>query len=274
VVCQVSDIPMVMSHPDTFPDWVELEMAGPSACGSIDDDVVLIELPAGPANIVRGANVCEGLESEEVNYAINSGDRAAAFGCGAPDAPDDDWQSIAETFEFLPKESPSPDAGETLVRFEVPQAGLALGLPESWTVEVEMEEMSRVDMGDGQLISTSILVTYGPMRLPSCGLYTQEVSPAIVGPAWSTTWLEVVRSLFAAEDDFHTTDRLDLPAGDAVKVVHEVALGPEAPADIVEYHIAADDRGLVFFCFTLPPLVPDDDWLSIAQTIETLPVVE
>jgi hypothetical protein len=279
VICQVSDIPVVMSYPDTFPEWALGEMAGPSTCGSIDDEAVPMELPAGPALVVQGVNVCDGMESEAIHYAITSGDRAAAVGCEAPKAPGDRWLSIVETFEFLPEEgsastqSPSPGTAETLVRVEVPEAGIALDLPEDWTVEVEMVEMSRVDMEEGQLISTSILIAYGPARLPSCGLYVGEFPvPAL----WIPGMLEDLAAGSGPfrEGEDHTPSQLDLPAGDAMKVAHISRRQVDMPLGFVEYFIAADDRLYVLFCATLPPLVPDDDWLSIAETFELLPAEE
>ncbi|MGD8684596.1 MAG: hypothetical protein PVG27_11670, partial [Chloroflexota bacterium] len=49
-------------------------------------------------------------------------------------------------------QSTSPELSEALVRVEVPEAGVALSLPESWTVEVEMLELSREPLEPGELV--------------------------------------------------------------------------------------------------------------------------
>ena len=240
-----------------------------------------IDLPAGAAYLVRASRQPDpGVDvwGSMVGYLLASDEVVLVLGCTTDDAsPDDAWRSIAETIELEggPPDTPS-DIAETLVRVEVPEAAAALALPGSWTVDIEMLELSRVELEEGQLITTSILVAYPPSRLPSCGFFMQEVSPAtVVGPAWPTVWLEAAGTTFPAEDDVYTKDPLDLPVGAAEKVAYEGRFEPELPLiDFVEYHIAADGRGLVFFCFTTPSLAPDDDWLSIAETIEFLPAEE
>ena len=237
-----------------------------------------IDLPGGPAYLVRGSRQPDpGVDEwgSMSGYLLATDEVVLVLGCTTDDAsPDDDWLSIAESIELEGgPPATSSDRAEALIRVEVPEATVALELPESWTVDIEMEEISRVDMEPGELIGTSILVAYGPGHLPMCGLFVQESSEPLY---WLPGVLEALASGRGAfrEGEDHTPVPVELPAGTAVKVAHVSRSLVDWPLGFVEYFIAADDRFYVLFCATMPSLVPDDDWLSIAETFEFLPAEE
>ena len=78
---------------------------------------------------------------------------------------------------------------------------------------------------------------------------------------------------FLLEVDEHTLNHLELPAGDAIRVVYE-GQGGDGPQTLAQYFVATEDGGYVLFFRTTPSLAPDDHWLSIAESFEFLPAEE
>jgi hypothetical protein len=80
--------------------------------GSVDQpDVQLVtgpevtSLPAGEATMVVATLIDpQSQVATTTAVYILEGDTVAIFSCASPEPPDDDWLSIAETFEFLPAE--------------------------------------------------------------------------------------------------------------------------------------------------------------------------
>ena len=167
-------------------------------------------------------------------------------------------------------QSTSPEPSEALVRVEVPEAGVALSLPESWIVDVAVEELAQMDLEDGQFTTSYVLGTHGPAGLHSCKLYVQEFPPSTL-PRTGAMELLAANGWLVREGEDRTPSRLDLPAGTALTVAWTSREQTAEPLNLIEYLIVDADRVYTLVCSTFPPLVPEYDWLSIAETLEFLP---
>jgi hypothetical protein len=72
-------------------------------CFSGYDRMEPLDFPPGSAIVVHVDNECDP-QHKMTLYSIASWDQAGEVRCIASERPDDDWLSIAETFEFLPAE--------------------------------------------------------------------------------------------------------------------------------------------------------------------------
>ena len=142
--------------------------------------------------------------------------------------------------------------------------GYAATFPEGWVVESQPSGEARVVSPDG---NTACLPTGeladGPIDDPAAVL--DRV--AAIFPNFSDDGPAPVIE----------TSEIELPAGRAIRFVLDQALVPnpveEGYARYNTYYILVNDFGLLFFlCWG--PERPDDDWLSIAETIEFLPAEE
>ena len=161
-------------------------------------------------------------------------------------------------------QSPSPDSVGIGNRVEVPEMGYAATFPEGWVVESQPSGQAHVVSPDGDTAC-----------LPTGELLDGPIDdPAAV--------LDHVAAIFPNFSDdgpapIIETSEIELPAGRAIRFVLDQALIPdsveEGYARFTTYYILINDFGLLFFlCWD--PERPDDDWLSIAETIEFLPAEE
>jgi hypothetical protein len=185
--------------------------------------------------------------------------------------------------------SPSPISAAAVQRFEVPEAHVVLELPYEWFVDVEMREI-RIDddyaepvysesgelISDlgGKLFGVSVFEAQAPDQTLLCGLWTHDTPFARSGAKFfGYAGLISGREMWFVEEAEHwTRSELELPAGDTFKVAYG---GPSeiGPLEVVHYFIDTGDRYAMFYCSTAPIIHPDDDWLSIAESIE-LPSIE
>ena len=161
-------------------------------------------------------------------------------------------------------QSPSPDSVGVGKRVEVPEMGFAATFPEGWIVESQPSGEAHVVSPDG---STECLPT------------GERVDEPIDDPAAALDQVAVIFPNFSDDGPapIIETSEIELPAGRAIRFVLDQALIPnsveEGYARYTTYYILINDFGLLFFlCWD--PERPDDDWLSIAETIEFLPAEE
>ncbi len=65
-------------------------------------DVTMVELPAGRAAQVDYSLQLPAYETQHVAYYFTDGSTFYVLTCTGVERPEDDWQSIAQTFEFVP----------------------------------------------------------------------------------------------------------------------------------------------------------------------------
>jgi hypothetical protein len=270
--CVLYDITEWAAEP---PAWTSLAHVPTDARDWTDDsdwawDVrnTYLELPAGRS---LRADVLWASGTKASDYFYVEGTRWFQLDCGTEDRPPEDrWQSIADSFEFLPVDAAEPAAR----RIEHPEAGLALTLPYGWQIEdaegLELEdwydseayddvrEHHAAKLAGGLLLKTRAFLPDEP-TYQSCDLweYTSEEAQRHV--------MDADRAMGALAVE---TEILDLPAGRAVVIDTAYRDGRHYR----DYVVTDGERWGALICGSRSP--PDDRWLSIAETIEFLPAEE
>ena len=188
-----------------------------------------------------------------------------------------------------------PTAGPVGIggRIELPAAGFALTVPDDWlwadTSSGDLEGVASLVEATDPVSATSLspilthwpegqdlpdLYLLGPMgpggAMESCTVTTRPSSGDSLDARMADAAVQM-----AAAPEWSVTDtlQLDLPAGPAGRLdwVSTFA-SPMGEVDIPGsgYYLTSDKYDYVIDCFA--PVPPDDRWLSIAETFESLPV--
>jgi hypothetical protein len=161
--------------------------------------------------------------------------------------------------------SPSPSLDAVPLRVEVPEAGFAATFPEGWVVETIF--------GDSGVVS--------PDASTRCLTFGERFDERIDDPAAFLDKIAAIWPNFSDDGPLPVieTSEIELPAGRAIRFIADFTLDPEfdeSDSDSARYlttYILTDGLGfLTLACYA--PERPDDDWLSIAETIEFLPIEE
>jgi len=162
-------------------------------------------------------------------------------------------------------QSPSLSPDAVPLRVAVPEEGFAATYPEGWVVET--------------IFGQSYVVS--PDRSARC-LTTVEWFPEPVDdPAAFLDELAAIYPVFSDDGPLPVieTSEIELPAGRAIRFIIDFTLDPEfdeSDSESARYdttYILADGLRFLFFGCSAPER-SDDDWLSIAETIEFLPAGE
>ncbi len=164
-------------------------------------------------------------------------------------------------------QSPSPSPLGVGERVEVPGVGFAATFPEGWIIEASG--------GQSYVVSSD--------RSTRCGTFGERFDEPIDDPAASLDELAAIYPVFSDDEPMPIIDtsEIELPAGRAIRFIADYSLDPEfdpefdggKDATYVTTYIMVDSLRVLFLgCYA--PERPDDDWLSIAETIEFLPIEE
>jgi hypothetical protein len=177
-------------------------------------------------------------------------------------------------------QSPSPSAEAPGQRFVVPEAGLALTLPEDWEVLVRVLETNvGGHMDDPDRSLWRVLQSWTPHRHPDperggCDVLLfrtndQDADSITLDDIWSNPYIYWSDPRYEATRI--ATDVM-LPAGAATRFDFG---DPDKYGDWhrADYRFTAPD-GVVWLLCKSVGARPDDDWLSIAETFEFLPAEE
>lgn len=174
---------------------------------------------------------------------------------------------------------PGPESGAPSgQRVEMPWAGVAVTFPKDWLVIVTPEELPRTRAGRmmGPTIPIFPVLASGidpeqqlGQRQERCDLVTFDLVPR-----WqplSLTTRDVAFSLaeLLLPDDGFGTEEIILPAGEATHLIQQTR--PSDREVFSSAFVVARDGGYVWLWCTSLDESPDDNWLSIARTIEFLP---
>jgi hypothetical protein len=158
--------------------------------------------------------------------------------------------------------SPSPSALEQ--RAEINGTGFVVTFPEGWLVETRYGQLQAVSADGSAWCYPSGERVPEPVDDPEALLDRF----AAIFPVFSDDGVPM---------PVIETSEIELPAGRTVRFIADYALddglveGYDARYDTT--YILTDGR-ILFFLGCLAPERPDDDWLSIAETIEFLPAEE
>ncbi len=200
-------------------------------------------------------------------YLFDIGLDRYELACFDEEPSDDAWRHIADTIEStrdVPVEELPPAQ-----RVELEEAGVAITYPPGWEVEMESEvreyqlplEYMDQDSLELRTVPYQDLVRgrHPDFGLRSCALSVFEEMPMSLARQAE----ETARRFSWEEDPQITTIPVDLSVGDAVRVDFESGDQPRA-----QYVFDANGRRFTLDCGAL--LRADDDWLAIADSIETL----
>jgi len=177
-------------------------------------------------------------------------------------------------------------------RVEMPEHGFAVTVPADWvTFDTAVDAVSQLEAASGVLDPVvwpadgaellGVLATAGSedMQLLSSHATTVDLCWMGAQPAWDMPIDEVADSMFESylDDpsarDVEAPQRIDLPAGPAylIRSSDQDDSGVWGPSSM--YLLDADPGVLMTYCSTKDAR-PEDDWLSIVETIEFLPAEE
>jgi len=155
--------------------------------------------------------------------------------------------------------SPSPGTG--VQRVEVPEAGVALTVPDDWDVDTPMQEMF---LGVVQVLVAT---------RPGSGGCWIGLAPNF-NAMGLRDFADVVMLVFKLNSNYEVAEEMadvSLPAGAALRA-YMVQHFPEGDLHQAPYILAAPKDFAFLNCIGYAR--PDDDWLSIAETFEFLPTDE
>lgn len=204
------------------------------------DGPIRVELPAGPAVVVSFSSPIEGypgVTTTHSTYLVIGEGHIGIVACGTADAPGDGWRSTVETFEFIPR------------RYERLEVAVAISYPLGWDV------MS-FPLGEDYGLMVSGIGDEGMCQLSDVTVtlpHDSDEQPFDQVLAWGL-WGQF-------------EDRVDI---DSLHPSVERATRLDGPIES-RYFLATDDRLVGLYCNTTPDRLPDDRWVSIAETIEFLP---
>jgi hypothetical protein len=161
-------------------------------------------------------------------------------------------------------QEPSPGLSSTGGRVEVPEAAYAVTFPEDWEVATYPMEMG-TDSPDGTPIETAYISASGwaPDGRTQCSITYKPLGDPPGDPLVALEG-SVDYALAHYEGARIETSSLDLPAGPAIRHRFESEWGAGAS------YLLSDGFD-VFFLACVGKDLPDDRWLSIAESFEFLP---
>lgn len=164
-------------------------------------------------------------------------------------------------------------------RIEMPWADVAVRYPVDWEVLVTPEALPRTRAGRMQgpaipifpVLARGIAPEY-EQRQEHCDLVPFDLTPRWQ-PLPLTTYdvASSLASLLLPGDSFGASE-IDVPAGHASHLIQRT--GYQGRDVFYSVFVIARDSGYVWLWCTSLDEAPDDDWLSIAETIEFLPEEE
>jgi hypothetical protein len=177
-------------------------------------------------------------------------------------------------------QSPSPSPVASGQRVEVPEAGIAITVPEGWGFRIEMLETDWVKAAGVTLDATiwRVLHWWNPDGDPDeaaehCSIGLLRVGEQSVG---MMTFGGAIRDPSPAPDQWppgwtHSSAEILLPVGPATQI-DVVIREPDGDWYDTTYNLVTPDGQVWLGCSG--PERPDDRWLSIAETFEFLPSEE
>ena len=230
-----------------------------------------VDLPAGVA--VRTDSLSDvDIDKHHTVYTIATDGPVVELSCRAVAPPDDRWLHLAETIEFRIVPGDQPAIGSAIVvggfdgRVELPHLGFGLTFPSEWAVQ---GALAGEDLASGE---PGGLWAQAPNErgaaLAVCRVHGESCRP---GDERRTTIEDMTEQLLACVEEspaFVVVEWafLDLPAGRSAQAM----MRNLADASLwVTYRFTDGDSQGVLTCGADP--LPDDRWLSIAETIEFLP---
>ncbi len=275
--------------------WVSLEDAVAGDLEAYGIDPTTVDIDSGYVDVPPGQAAYTGRLAEDGLYSrtyyLVSPDSWYVLGCGSRDRPEDDWLSIAKTFEFLPA---TPGPVVIGGRIELADPGFALEVPDGWIAAdlthpdliQLLESMPTTGSWLGAALEGSLgalfddrmaighemvfwasLAEEGPRNRQHCEAWVQESAVT------SIRQLVELNSEYFEDDPTQTWARIDLPAGQAAR--HDVQWSPTSFGS--EFVFLDGHRLITLSCVEGIPvegvdqMARRDDWLSIAETFEFLP---
>jgi hypothetical protein len=235
-----------------------------------------IELPAGRAvrfiaDYALDDDLVEGYDARyATTYILTDSHTLLFLGCWAPERPDDDWLSIAESIEFLPEEQ-SETGGDSGGRVEVVESRIALTFPDDWTVEAMLvagsASTSFLDPKMSDLLTT-VISAVPPTMHDRC-VVVDLAALVHAEPDWVALddVVDGFRLALGADPRWVglKSTYLELSAGRTGRI--QRALDGEAES-VSTYFFTQDDAW--FFLECVSHTVPPEDGRSIAETFEFL----
>lgn len=157
-------------------------------------------------------------------------------------------------------QEPSPSLTALEPRAEISGVGFAVTFPEGWLVETRGGELQAVS-ADGSAL---------------CQPNSSSIDVPVDDPEAVLDKLAAIFPVFSDDGPMPVieTTEIELPAGRAVRFIADYALDDGLvegyDARYGTTYLMTDGRVLLFFACWAPER-PDDDWLTIAETIEFLP---
>lgn len=251
---------------------------GPDAIPAIYDEEALattdVDLPAGVA--VRTDSLIDvDIDKHHTVYTIATGGPVVELSCRAAAPPDDRWLHLAETIEASPIAGDQPAIGSAVLvggfdgRVELPHLGFSLAFPSEWAVQGALagEDFTSAEPGG---LWAQVLDERG-MALAACRIHSES---CLVNDERGTTIEDMTERLLACVEEspnFVVVDWafIDLPAGRSARAMMENLT--DGSLWLTYRFTDGDSRG-VLTCGADD--LPEDRWLSIAETIEFLPAGE
>ncbi len=190
----------------------------------------------------------------------------AVLSCYSRTPPNDRWLPIAQTIETMPPETAAGVDEPPVRRFEfddrveLPVSGFAMEFPEEWEVLGSSDAPFGVDevrvVLEAWADGVSCRVLDSSALWGSSGDHTLESMHEPVVERFSSGPWRILDASY-----------LELPSGRSGRVVYEDVDGPvvETHAD---YSLTDGQTWLTLQCSS--PTPPDDNWLSLAETVEFL----
>ena len=175
------------------------------------------------------------------------------------------WYEMAHSVEPLGAEP--ADAGPLhpeLQRVEMSEAAIAVSFPADWSLEGQMEQFE-IEIPP-ELEDASPVYAWAVMRAYQdavCSVWLYEHSPMSIDE--HAAWIERMNTEDPAFDGTFATSRVQLPAGEAIRIVSDYPAEGVASA---AYLVEAGERRYQISCTDDEPAA--DAYLSIAETIEIL----
>ncbi len=295
-VCALSVLPAWASLQDPLGRDALMAVVSQQACLTSHEDMVTVDLPAGPAVVAHIEDACWGQHRERTLYSIVSGDRAARLTCDTSDPPDDDWLSIAETVEFLLEEGAEPPPWVGGQRVEMAALGFAVTVPEDWVafdlaadIVGQSEAASQVvdpAAWSADAAGLSMVLAYAASEGHQLELINATGGDicAVMNHRGVAVQVDAIAEIAYGRyvdspdaRDVEPPQRIDLPAGPAsfVRVSERAEPGADAWVPLSMWYLrGADGDVLAVVCSTDATAGLDEDWLAIAESIELLPAEE
>ncbi len=192
------------------------------------------------------------------SYLWDSGPMRYQLDCASSHGPNSAWPTIAAS--IVPLGATSEVQG-----VELPDASIALSLPADWAVVPQMEALSTwfpppyEDLGEVNLWR---LLQSSDDADEWCNVYAYEQMPMSLEE--HAAWFE---SMVSSNTDYPATvsvEPVSLPIGDAIRLIETYEVG--------EVHVIYlfDIDGTREYLVCAAPTLPQDAWVSVAETIEPL----